>query len=190
MENTNAKENEKQNKEKEQKEFSKEVKIEELEKNISEQTTQIEQVKKLSEDYKETLQRLQAEFENSRKRMEKEKDEFRKFIGAKIIEDFLPLMDTIDEALKDAAKKNDEPTKIALQNIRSQFAKILGKQEVREIQTIGKKFDLQLHEGLMMTNEKDKDDGAVLEEFQKGYTINGKVLRPAKVKVNKKEKGL
>lgn len=148
---------------------------------------EVEELRKVSDEYKDTLQRLQADFENFRKRLDKEKEEFSAFAGVRIVADFLPLMDSLNEGIKDAEKAGNAQMKGGFEKLRKQLRLILERNGVREIESIGKKFDHALHESVLMANEKDKDDGVVLEEFQKGYLINGKVLRPAKVRVNRKE---
>ncbi|MEK6957934.1 MAG: nucleotide exchange factor GrpE [archaeon] len=138
----------------------------------------------LAQEYKETLQRLQAEFENSRKRAEKERQEHEKFANSSLLKEFLPLVDSISEALK-AAKKHNQNAE-ALEKIGAQLLKILERNGIKMIETTGKKFDFNVHECLLTSHEKEKEDGIILEELQKGYMLNGKILRPAKVRVNKK----
>ncbi len=154
-----------------------------------------EDFRALAQEYKETLQRLQAEFENSRKRSEKEQGEFTKFANSSLLKEFLPLVDSILEAkkasetgpakLESFAWKHGGGTE-ALDKIGAQLMKILERNGVRIIETTGKKFDFNVHECLLTSHEKEKEDGIILEELQKGYMLNGKVLRPAKVRVNKK----
>jgi len=87
---------------------------------------------------------------------------------------------------KKQLEKNEDGEK-ALDEIEKQLMQIMEKHGVKKIDALGKKFDFNLHECMMTAHEKDKQDELVLEEFQKGYLLNGKILRPAKVKVNKKE---
>jgi len=166
---------------------NKEHALSEAELKIREQyEKQIGELKKIADDYKDTLQRLQAEFENAAKRIEREKEDFRKFAGAKSIEDFLPLVDSVEQGLRQAAKSGNEEMKKGFEVLRAQFIKTLERNGVRRIETVGKKFDHTLHEVLMTGKDESKQDEEILEELGKGYTLNGKVLRPAKVKVNKK----
>lgn len=148
---------------------------------------ELENAKKIAEEYKDSLQRLQAEFENFSKRTEREKQEYKKYLNASLLEEFFPLMDTVSEGIKHAEKANNKEMKHGFESLEKQLGKIFEKNGVRKIETRGKKFDSNLHDCLMTTNEKEKKDGDVLEEFQKGYTLHDKVLRPAKVKVNKRE---
>ena len=149
--------------------------------------TEIEMLKKSSAEFKDMLQRLQAEFENAKKREEREREEFRKFAGMRTVQDFLPMMDSIAEGIKQAEKSGNAEMKKGFEMLKAQMAQILERQGVRQIESAGKKFSHDLHDALMVVKDAAKEDGTVLEEFQRGYTMNGKVLRPAKVKINRKE---
>ncbi len=147
----------------------------------------IAELRAAAEGHKETLQRLQAEFENASKRAERERAEFVKFASAKTIQGFLPVIDSMEEAIKQAEKSGNKEMKEGVATIMKQMMKALEGNGVRRIEALGKKFDHSLHEVLLAGKDDAKGDDAVLEELQKGYTINGVVLRPAKVKVNRKE---
>lgn len=143
------------------------------------------QVKEL----KETLQRVQADFENSRKRMEKEKEEFMAQANSGIVKELLPLLDSVDSAEKNTEQAEaitKEEAKKGIELIKKQLLAILKAHGLKEMECTGKKFDPMQQEALMQGKDEEKEEGTVLEEFQKGYTLNGKVLRHAKVKVNKK----
>ncbi len=151
------------------------------------QDSELEAMRKIGEEYKNTLQRLQAEFENAAKRSEREREEFRKIVNARVLEEFLPLVDSLSEGVKHAQQSGNKQMQEGMAKISAQLLKTLESNGVKPIQTMGKKFDASLHECLLTAKDEKKDDGAILEEFAKGYTLNGKVLRPAKVSVNKKE---
>jgi molecular chaperone GrpE len=125
-------------------------------------------------ELRETLQRTQAEFENSRKRLEKEKQDFLKAAEAGLVRDILPVLDSFDSAKEDPG---------ALM-IKKQLLAVLERHGLAEIKSLGQKFDPMLHECIMQGREPEKGDETVLEELQKGYLLNGMVLRHAKVKVN------
>ena len=156
-------------------------------KNIGEIEKEIGEIRAVAQEYKDMLLRLQAEFENSYKREERERREFALFAGAKTVMDFLPMMDSIEEGEKQAGKSGNNEMKTGFEILARQFALILEKNGVKRIDAIGKKFDHSLHEAILTGNEEGKVDGLVLEELHKGYTMNGKVLRPAKVKINRIE---
>ena len=129
------------------------------------------------------LKRLQAEFENFKKRTEKEKQEFVKFASQNILIKLLPIIDSFDLALE---HKNDkkEFTK-GVQLIHEQLLSTVKAEGLQQIDTKDKKFDPYLHE-VMLTETSDKDEDIVLEELQTGYILNGKVIRHSKVKISKK----
>lgn len=141
----------------------------------------------LASEYKEMLQRLQAEFENATKRAERDKGEFLKFAASRTVEGFLPVVDSIEGGIRQAEKSGNREMKNGLEIIRKQFMKAMEANGVRQIESVGRKFNHSLHEVVMAGKDDSKEEGDVLEEFQIGYTLNGGVLRPAKVKINKKE---
>lgn len=134
------------------------------------------------QDYKETLQRLQAEFENYRKRVEKEREAFAKYCNASLIRDLLPVIDSIESCIG-KCRGEEEREGIAL--IRKQLMDILGAKGLGEINAAGGKFNPEFHEVIAHGSDPASEEGIVLEQFQKGYVLNGRVLRPAKVKINK-----
>ena len=136
----------------------------------------------------ETLQRTQAEFENYKKQIDREKGEFVKYAKAELIYKLLPLLDTFEIALKNTSDK--EKFVKGIEIVYDKLFSTLETEGLKPIEALGKKFDPYLHE-VMLKEKSDKDDGVVLEELQKGYMLNGKVLRHTKVKVSEKseEKG-
>ena len=130
------------------------------------------------EELKELMQRIQADFENHKKRTEKEKSDLIKYANQKIVLDLLPVLDSFEAALKGC----DEGTKI----LYAQIMKILNSQGLKKIEANGQKFNPYEHEA-MMTEEGEEDD-VVMDELQSGYVMNDLVLRPAKVKISKKKK--
>ncbi|MBU0535963.1 MAG: nucleotide exchange factor GrpE [Nanoarchaeota archaeon] len=133
-------------------------------------------------DLTETLQRLQAEFENYRKRVDKDKTEFCSYAKADFISRILPLLDAFEIALKNKDKKEDFIKGMEL--IFSEMISLLSKEGVKPIDAAGKKFDPHFHE-VLLTEKSDKEPGTILEELQKGYFMKDKVLRYSKVKVAK-----
>lgn len=131
----------------------------------------------------ELLQRLQAEFENYKKRVDKEKQEFCKLANAEFVSKLLPILDSFELALINKDKKEDFVKGVEL--IYSQLFDVLEKQGLRPIQALGRKFDPYSHEALLQ-QESDKEENLVLEELQKGYMFNNKLVRTSKVKISKK----
>ncbi|MFH1506496.1 MAG: nucleotide exchange factor GrpE [archaeon] len=130
----------------------------------------------------DTLQRLQAEFENYKKRLEKDACDFRNHATAETIKKLLPILDNFELALNKADKKDDFYKGMEL--IFAQFIDILEEQGLKIIPCIGEKFDPYKHEALL-TEKCDKAPNTVTEELQKGYMLNNKLIRHSKVKVAK-----
>ncbi len=144
--------------------------------------------KAIAEDLKDTAKRVQADFENFAKRVEKEKEEFKKFANAKVVLDFLPVLDSLNDGISAMQKQQSVSKDAALDGLvllKKQFFSVLEKHGLKEIEALGKKFDPHFHECLLKEHDKTKEDEIILEEFQKGYLLNGKVLRTSKAKINK-----
>ena len=134
-------------------------------------------------DYTDHLKRLQAEFENYCKRVEKERKEFVGFASERLIVKLLMIVDDFERALPQL-KDVPEQTRKGIEMIFKNLHKILDEERVEPIKAVGEKFDPYRHE-VMLTIESDQPDDVILEELQKGYTMNGKVIRYAKVKISK-----
>ena len=146
----------------------------------------IAQKDKQIDELTETLKRLQAEFENFRKRSEREWSERTIFAGERVIAELLPVLDTFDKALQNTKDGVDaKALRSGLTGIHKQLMTALQREGLREIKTDGK-LDPFKHEALMREEAEDGDDGKILEVFQKGYMLGPKVIRTAKVKVSKK----
>ncbi|MFH1587805.1 MAG: nucleotide exchange factor GrpE [Candidatus Diapherotrites archaeon] len=130
------------------------------------------------DELKDTLQRLQAEFENYKKREEIQKKQFLEYANASLTEKFLPVLDSMDKAAEHNAKE--------IELIRKQFFDVMKAQGLEEINALGKQFDPSIHDCVSYEENKEKENGIILEEFLKGYLFKGKLLRASKVKVNKK----
>jgi molecular chaperone GrpE len=132
------------------------------------------------------LKRLQAEFENFKKRNEKEWSERVKFANQWIISDLLMVLDSFDKAMEDTKECSEaNHLKDGVKRVERQFRQILEREGVKEIDTKGK-FDPFLHEAIMREERDDVEDGKILEVYQKGYILGSKAIRPAKVKVANK----
>lgn len=144
--------------------------------------------KKKAEDYWDQLLRLQAEFVNFRKRAEKEKADAIRFGRDSMIEHMVALLDVMDQALKHAESSSDAKSlKQGFQMVVSEFLRLLKAEGLEPLQTRGAAFDPHVHEAVeQVPTEDDAENNLVLEEVQKGYNLNGRLLRPARVKVGKK----
>lgn len=131
----------------------------------------------------DSLQRLQAEFENYKKRIDKENENFIKYSSQNLIIKLLPIIDSFESALKNHKDKNKflEGMKLVF----SQFYSTLEKEGLKEINPFNEKFDPYNHE-VMMHEKTDKKENTITEVLQKGYILNNKVIRHAKVKIAKR----
>jgi molecular chaperone GrpE len=133
------------------------------------------------------LARLQAEFDNSRKRAVREQQEFREFAAADVIKNFLPTLDSFERALKAHADATDFRNGVEL--IYRQFQDALQKVGVQPIVAMGQPFDPRIHEAIEMVDTTDVPDHHVLDELQRGYKYKERLLRPAMVRVARNARG-
>src|SRR3990167_4513977 len=141
----------------------------------------LEEKNKQIDELTDTLKRLQAEFENYKKWNTKEKSEFIKYAHADIIAQMLPVLDSFEIALKNTSDKEKFVEGIKI--IYAQLHSMLEAEGLKQIKAVGEKFDPYKHE-VLMKQESDKPEDTILEEFQKGYMLNDKVLRFSKVKIS------
>jgi molecular chaperone GrpE len=135
------------------------------------------------EDYKNVAMYLKADLDNYKKRTAREREDFVKFANESLIIELLDVYENLERAL--ATAKDDAMAK-GLDMIYNGMKAVLEKHGLKPIRTIGEKFDPYLHEAMLQEIDDDKEDGTVLEEIQRGYTLNMKVIRYAKVKVSKR----
>lgn len=163
--------------------MTKKKKEEEIAKEEPQAEPQAEPPQEEKQDYYDQLLRLQADFENYRKRVERERPLLIELGKEKVIEKFLPLYDVMLKARAEIEKgKGDSSSlKSGLEMVFKELEKIFDSEGVKPIDCLGKECDHELHEVLTtLPSSKDKD-GKVVEEVQKGFTLNGKVLRHSKV---------
>lgn len=144
-----------------------------------------------SKELQDKLLRLQADFENARKRLEKEKFEFLKYANEEIIAELLIVLDDLERSLEAAEKKHEDYAAFlkGVEMILAHIYEILKKHHVVAIEAQGKPFDPHLHEALLQVENEEFPEGTVIEELQKGYKMDERVIRTSKVKVAKaKEK--
>ncbi len=149
--------------------------------------TELEKQKKQTEDYYNQLLRLQADFENYRKRMEKDRPELIKWGKAEILLRLLPLYDMLLSAHAhiNTARENgggDETLK-GLEMIFKEFSKVFDAEGLRAMDPVGKPYDPMASEILGVVEGTEENDGFVVEELQKGFYYGDKILRPARVKI-------
>ncbi|MBU0579911.1 MAG: nucleotide exchange factor GrpE [Candidatus Margulisbacteria bacterium] len=136
---------------------------------------------------KDSYLRLRAEFDNYRKRMALEQEDFTKYAASNFILEVLPILDSFERAQKSFEKHKDEVDEIIKGTalIHKQFEDILKKMGVEKIDCLGKSFDPNLHEAVMQQESADKEENTILEEVQPGYMLQGRMLRHAMVIVSK-----
>lgn len=130
--------------------------------------------------------RAMAESENLKKRLERETDELKKFAAEKILSDLLPVLDNLDLAL--AHSKNLDQCRdfvTGVEMTRKIFLEALGKHGLEPVGNAGDEFDPKFHEAMGMAQDTNFADNAVAQVMQRGYILRGRVIRPAKVLVNK-----
>ncbi len=144
---------------------------------IEEETTQKSEMEELEDRYK----RLLAEFENFKKRSSKERETLFNMVTGEVILKMLPIMDNLEKAA--AAKTEDKDYQEGVNMVVKQFAGELEKFGLKEIETIGKRFDPELHEAVSHIDDSAKGEQEIVEEYRKGYQIGNKVVRHALVVV-------
>ncbi len=147
---------------------------------------ELETVRKQLEQEKDRCLRLSAEFENQRKRVQKEKEEFVKYANEKLIIELIDIMESLERGLENAkGSSNKEKLILGMELIYKQFKNVLEKNGLVPIKALGEKFDPYMHEAMMQTLSDDNEEGTILEEFARGYMLNNKVIRYSKVRVSK-----
>lgn len=145
--------------------------------------TEVDILKEKNADLLKTVQMLQAEFENYKKRVDRDRQVQVTMANKDLILSILPVLDNFEIALA-SHKDVDKEFLKGMELIYSQLFDILKKQGLEPIATLEQKFDPYKHECLMQ-GDSDKESGTIIEEFQKGYMLNETVIRPAKVKIAK-----
>jgi molecular chaperone GrpE len=129
------------------------------------------------------IKRLQADFDNYRRRTRQEQCDLGAFVTQNLIKELLPIIDNFERAL--ASRPVEDPSGFGsgVEMIYRQFYAILEKQGISAVEAVGTQFDPARHEAIMTEEGSDQPEGTVVEELQKGYEACGKLLRPALVKV-------
>lgn len=152
---------------------------------ISPEQAEIEQLKAELEEAQNRNVRLQADYDNFRRRTKKEKEEAAKYKSQKLAESLLPAIDNFERALM--IEPETEEAKNLLQGMKmvyNQISEALESEQVTVMETVGQPFDPHMHQAVMQVEEEGYDSNIIVEELQKGYILNDKVIRPAMVKVN------
>ncbi|MFA6145831.1 MAG: nucleotide exchange factor GrpE [Patescibacteria group bacterium] len=152
---------------------------------------EVELVKQQAEEYLNGWKRTKADYLNREREIDKEKIEWIKFANLELILNFLPIMDSFDQSVKNLTDDlEDNEWANGVLKIKDQFESFLKAQGVEKIKTLGEKFDPMFHEAVAreedLSRQSSESDGGkdeIVEEIQSGYTMHGRVIRPAKVVV-------
>lgn len=139
-------------------------------------------------DFKQKYYYLAAEMENMRKRFDREKQNLLKFGNERILSDLIEVIDNLDRTLDALEGEVDSKIKniiVGVDMVRKQFIETLKNNGVERIEALGEKFDPNFHEAMSQQPADDKEEDTIINEFQKGYMLNGRLLRPSKVIVVK-----
>jgi molecular chaperone GrpE len=153
---------------------------------ISGEQAEIQKLKAERDALLDRVARMQADFENARKRAARELQDYREYALADAIRDLLPVLDSFERALKTSSSQKDLRSGIEL--ISKQLGDALARLGLRPIPTKGEAFDPRFHEAIEMVETTEAADHQILEELQRGYKLKDRLLRPAMVKVARNSK--
>jgi len=151
---------------------------------VEEYEKQLEALRKEKDEIYDRLLRKHADFENVRKRLEKEKREFQQFALADIMGELIFILDNFERALSHADDSSNPEYRKGIELIYRQLKDLLEKRGLRPIESEGKMFDPNFHEAVAREERNDLVEGTILEELQRGYYFQNRLLRPAMVKVS------
>ncbi len=147
-----------------------------------------DELQKQRDDYYDRLLRKTAEFDNYRKRVERDRQSMADAVTTDVVRDLLPLVDDLERALKaDTGADGAEAYRKGVELIHRQLLEILRKRGVQAIEALGADFDPHFHQAIAHEPAEGRREGEVIEEFGRGYTLNDKLIRPSIVKVAKGE---
>ena len=141
---------------------------------------ELEATRRERDEYLDTLQRLKAEFENSRKRQERERARILETASERLVVELLPVLDNLDRALEAEGDIRE-----GVRATRDQLADVLGREGLLPVASDGQPFDPNVHEAVMGQPSEEHEEGTILQTFERGYLLNGRPIRPAKVVVAK-----
>lgn len=157
-----------------------------LENDLQELGTLAEKLGLENQELTAKLQRVSADYANFQKRSAKQISEAISFEKERIVKSLLPVMDNFEHTMAHAESAEDvEAVVKGVRIIYDQMLDVMKSHDVEQISSLDEQFDPALHQAMMQREDADKSDGVVLEEYQKGYKLNDRVIRPAKVVVNK-----
>ncbi|WNB93472.1 nucleotide exchange factor GrpE [Bacillus sp. NEB1478] len=163
-------------------EFTAEETVEET---LTEEQQKIQELETKLEEASQRNLRLQADYDNFRRRTREEQAASLKYKSQSLLEQLLPALDNFERALKTEATNDQTKTLIlGMEMVHRQLVEALKQEGLTEVPTVGEKFDPNLHQAVMQVEDAEFDSNTVIEELQKGYMLKDRVIRPAMVKVN------
>ena len=150
----------------------------------TEQTEALDALRREKDALQDRLLRTAAEFDNYRKRIDRERRELSEYAGADILTGLLPIIDDLERALQ-AAGGDAESYRRGVELIHKQMTDLLQRRGVKPIEAVGTQFDPRYHEAVMHEVSSEHREGEVMAELRRGYTLGDRLLRPATVKVAK-----
>ena len=149
-------------------------------------TAEPSELQRQRDEYYDLLLRKSAEFDNYRKRVDRDRQTLSDAAAASMIEELLPLMDDLERALKvEGGAEGGESYRRGVELIHRQLGEILRKRGVRAIEAVGADFDPHYHQAVVYEPAEGRREGEVIEEFRRGYMLGERLLRPSMVKVAK-----
>ncbi|MGM8364631.1 nucleotide exchange factor GrpE [Virgibacillus sp. W0181] len=152
---------------------------------LAELRKELESLREEKEAALERSLRLQAEYENFKKRTEKEKSAAQKYKSQDLANELLPALDNFERALKVEVNDDNRNLIEGITMVYSQLEEALKAQGIEKMETLNEQFDPNLHHAVMQVEDEEKDSNTIVEELQAGYMLKDRVIRPAMVKVNK-----
>lgn len=147
---------------------------------------ELQEAKALADENYQRYLRAQADFDNFRRRTTKEKEDLAKFASMKLVSDLVPVLDNFERAIAaNTAEDANESFAKGVDMIYRQFLGVLEQEGLAAMNAVGQPFNPELHQAVMQVESDEYEEGIVVEELQKGYTLKERVLRPAMVKVSK-----
>jgi molecular chaperone GrpE len=160
-----------------------EIDVEDLEPSAE---PELDKLRAEAAEHQQRLLRVQADYDNFRRRTVKEKEELAKYASSKLIGELLPVFDNFERALAAAMPEQGEQSSLVkgVEMIFRQFEGVLKSEGLTIMETVGQPFNPEYHQAIMTVETDEYEEGTVVEELQKGYLLKDKVLRPAMVKVS------
>ncbi|ARF67179.1 nucleotide exchange factor GrpE [Paenibacillus larvae subsp. pulvifaciens] len=146
---------------------------------------ELEELREQVKEHQERYLRVQADFDNFRRRSRLEKEDFAKYASIKLIESLLPVIDNFDRALQSSKDTKDfDALAKGIEMVYRQLDQVLTQEGLSPIEAVGEPFNPEFHQAIMQVESEDHEEGIIVEEVQKGYMLKDKVIRPSMVKVS------